>query len=188
VTESSEHFSEYTPYFIKTTNPELIERFNVPLDEYIRRCINQIEGWKSMREKFEGDEPVEVKRSHEYGSLIIHSMETGQPRVIYGNVRNNDLITNLPEECCVEVPCLVDKNGVQPVRVGSLPPQLAALIQTNVNVQSLTVEAALTGKREHVYHAAMLDPHTASELTLDQIWAMVDDLIAAHGDYIPPLS
>jgi alpha-galactosidase len=187
VTESSEHFAEYTPYFIKTTNPELIDRFKVPLDEYIRRCINQIAGWKSMREKFEGDEPIEVKRSHEYGSLIIHSMESGQPRVIYGNVRNNDLITNLPEECCVEVPCLVDKNGVQPVRVGSLPPQLAALIQTNVNVQSLAVEAALTGKREHVYHAAMLDPHTASELTLDQTWAMVDELIAAHGDYICPL-
>jgi alpha-galactosidase len=187
VTESSEHFAEYTPYFIKTTNPELIEKFNVPLDEYIRRCINQIDGWKSMRAKFEGDEPVEVKRSHEYGSLIIHSMETGTPRVVYANVRNGDLITNLPEECCVEVPCLVDKNGVQPVRVGSLPPQLAALIMTNVNVQSLTVEAALTGKKEHVYHAAMLDPHTASELTLDQIWAMVDELIAAHGDYVPPL-
>jgi len=188
VTESSEHFAEYTPYFIKTTSPDLIDRFNVPLDEYIRRCINQIEGWKSMREKFEGDAPIEVKRSHEYGSLIIHSMETGTPRVIYGNVQNNDLIANLPDACCVEVPCLVDRNGVQPVRVGSLPPQLAALIQTNVNVQSLTVEAALTGKKEHVYHAAMLDPHTATELTLDQIWAMVDELIAAHGDYIPPLN
>ncbi len=188
VTESSEHFAEYCPYFIKSAHPELIERFNVPLDEYIRRCVSQIEGWKSMRETFEGEEPVEIKRSHEYGSLIIHSMETGVPRVIYGNVRNNDLITNLPKDCCVEVPCLVDRNGIQPTPAGDLPKQLAAIMMTNVNVQSLTVEAALTGKREHVYQAAMMDPHTSSELTLDQIWSMVDELIAAHGDYIPPLT
>lgn len=187
VTESSEHFSEYCPHFIRRDRPELIERFNIPLDEYIRRCINQIEGWHSMKARFEGDEPIEVKRSHEYGSLIIHSMETDIPRVVYGNVRNGHLITNLPEDCCVEVPCLVDKNGLQPTPVGDLPPQLAAFIMTNVNVQSLTVEAALTGKKEHVYQAAMFDPHTAAELTLDEIWAMVDDLIAAHGDYIPPL-
>ena len=112
-------------------------------------------------------------------------METGQPRVVYGNVRNDGLIDNLPQGCCVEVPCLVDKNGVQPTKIGALPPQLAALMQTNINVQALTVEAALTGKREHIYHAAMLDPHTAAELDLDQIWALVDDLIDAHGDYIP---
>jgi alpha-galactosidase len=187
VTESSEHFAEYCPYFIRRDRPDLIEKFNVPLDEYIRRCINQIEGWRSMKAKFEGDEPVEIKRSSEYGSLIIHSMETGIPRVIYGNVRNNDLITNLPKDCCVEVPCLVDKNGIQPTPVGDLPKQLAAIMMTNVNVQSLTVEAALTGKKEHVYQAAMMDPHTAAELTLDEIWSMVDELIAAHGDYIPAL-
>ncbi|MCS6776829.1 MAG: alpha-glucosidase/alpha-galactosidase [Chloroherpetonaceae bacterium] len=187
VTESSEHFAEYCPYFIRRDRPDLIERYNVPLDEYIRRCEDQIAGWHRMKEQFESDAPVEVRRSHEYGSLIIHSMETGIPRVIYGNVENRGLITNLPEGCCVELPVLVDKNGLQPTRVGPLPPQLAAIIQTNVNVQALTVEAALTGKREHVYHAAMLDPHTAAELTLDEIWALVDELIAAHGDYIPPL-
>jgi len=123
--------------------------------------------------------------SHEYGSLIIHSLETGVPRVIYGNVANHGLIDNLPQGACVEVPCLVDKNGIQPARIGALPPQLAALMQTNVNVQALTVEAALTGRRDHIYHAAMLDPHTAAELDLDQIVALVDDLIAAHGDWLP---
>jgi alpha-galactosidase len=126
-----------------------------------------------------------VHRSIEYGSGIIHSLETGTPRVIYGNVSNNGLIDNLPQGCCVEVPCLVDKNGVQPTKIGTLPPQLAALMQTNINVQSLTVEAALTGKREYIYHAAMMDPHTAAELSLDQIWNLVDDLIEAHGDWLP---
>ena len=128
-----------------------------------------------------------MQRSHEYGSLIIHSLETGTPRVVYGNVANRGLIDNLPEGCCVEVPCLVDRNGIQPTKVGALPPQLAALMQTNVNVQGLTVEAALTGKREHIYHAAMLDPHTAAELDLDQIHALVDTLLDTHGDWIPPL-
>ncbi len=187
VTESSEHFAEYCPYFIRRDRPDLIERFNVPLDEYIRRCENQIAGWHTMKAKYESDAPVEVHRSHEYGSLMIHSIETGIPRVVYGNVENLGLITNLPEGCCVELPVLVDKNGLQPTRIGAIPPQLAAMMQTNINVQSLTVEAALTGKREHVYQAAMLDPHTAAELTLDEIWALVDDLIEAHGDYIPPL-
>jgi len=187
VTESSEHFAEYCPYFIRRDRPDLIEKFNVPLDEYIRRCENQIAGWHKMKAEYESDSPLEVHRSHEYGSLIIHSIETGEPRVVYGNVENRGLITNLPEGCCVELPVLVDKNGLQPTKIGAIPPQLAAMMQTNINVQSLTVEAALTGKREHVYHAAMLDPHTAAELTLDEIWAMVDELIAAHGDYIPPL-
>ena len=215
VTESSEHFAEYVPWFIKRDRPELIEEFNIPLDEYIRRCEVQITGWDFMRQKLETPDadltdafakamaqagvaeehmPLvvnnfenlnEVKRSHEYGSLIIHSMETGEPRVIYGNVPNHGLIDNLPAGCCVEVPCLVDKNGVQPTKIGALPPHLAALMQTNINVQALTVEAALTGKREHIYHAAMLDPHTAAELSLDQIWALVDDLIDAHGDWLP---
>ncbi len=186
VTESSEHFSEYTPWFIKRDRPDLIEEFNIPLDEYIRRCEVQLAGWEALRKRLEnGEEKIEVRRSHEYGSLIIHSQETGQPRVVYGNVPNRGLIDNLPQGCCVEVPCLVDKSGIQPTKIGTLPPQLAAMMQTNVNVQSLTVEAALTGKREHIYHAAMLDPHTAAELSLDQIWNLVDDLITAHGDWLP---
>ncbi len=186
VTESSEHFSEYVPWFIKRDRPDLIERLNIPLDEYIARCEAQIAGWEGLRDALiKGDEPLVVERSHEYGSLIIHSLETDVPRVVYGNVTNNGLIDNLPAACCVEVPCLVNRNGVQPTRIGSLPPHLAALIQTNVNVQALTVEAALTGQRAHIYHAAMLDPHTAAELDLDQIWSLVDDLIEAHGDWLP---
>jgi len=186
VTESSEHFSEYVPWFIHHDRPDLIEHFNIPLDEYITRCENQIAGWEKMRTTLEtSNEPMQVRRSHEYGSLIIHSIETGQPRTIYGNVPNYGLIDNLPTGCTVELPCLVDKNGIQPTHIGALPPHLAALMQTNINVQALTVEAALTCKREHIYHAAMLDPHTAAELDLDQIWSLVDDLIAAHGEWLP---
>ena len=185
VTESSEHFSEYVPWFIKRGRPDLIEKYNIPLDEYITRCENQIEGWMELRTRLEaGQMPADVKRSMEYGSLIIHSIETGTPRVVYGNVPNNGLIDNLPAGCCVEVPCLVDKHGIQPTHVGPLPPHLAALILTNINVQSLTVEAALSGKREHIYHAAMLDPHTAAELDLEQIWSLVDDLIEMHGEWL----
>jgi alpha-galactosidase len=185
VTESSEHFSEYVPWFIKRDRPELIEEFNIPLDEYIRRCEVQIAAWEEQRSALEGGAPIEIERSVEYGSSIIHSLETGKPCVVYGNVPNRGLIDNLPLGCCVEVPCLVDKNGIQPTKIGTLPPHLAALMQTNINVQSLVVEAALTGKREHIYHAAMLDPHTAAELSLDQIWSLVDDLIAAHGNWLP---
>ncbi len=186
VTESSEHFSEYTPYFIKRDRPDLIEQYGVPLDEYITRCEYQIAAWDAARAAFErGELEITHERSHEYGSLIIHSLETGQPRVVYGNVPNNGLIDNLPQGCCVEVPVLVDKSGLQPTKIGTLPPHLAALMQTNVNVQSLTVEAALTRKREHIYHAAMLDPHTSAELSLDDIWSLVDDLIEAHGDMMP---
>lgn len=186
VTESSEHFAEYTPWFIKRGRPDLIERFNIPLDEYLRRCERQIDGWEALRRELEDEgKPITHTRSHEYGSGIIHSIETGTPRVVYGNVQNTGLIGNLPPGCCVEVPCLVDANGVQPVHVGALPPHLAALMQTNINVQALTVEAALTGKREHIYHAAMLDPHTAAELDLDQIWSLVDDLLDAHADWLP---
>lgn len=234
VTESSEHFSEYVPWFIKDGRPDLIDRYNVPLDEYPARCEDQITEWSAMRtaltsvdpdaadryeasrgEKLSGmwerrlstmskDDPALAdatraemldRRKHrytghsgEYGTLIIHSMETGQPRVIYGNVENRGLIDNLPQGCCVEVPCLIDKNGVQPTHIGALPPQLAALMQTNVNPQSLTVEAALTGRRDHVYHAAMLDPHTAAQLDPEQIVSLVDDLLAAHGDLVPPLA
>ena len=186
VTESSEHFSEYVPWFIKRDRPDLIEQFEIPLDEYPRRCEDQIVEWDSLRAAYErGELEITHERSHEYAALIIHSIETNTPRVVYGNVPNRGLIDNLPQGCCVEVPCLVDKNGVQPTKIGALPPHLAAMMQTNINVQSLTVEAALTGKREHIYHAAMLDPHTAAELSLDQIWAMVDELIAAHGDNLP---
>ena len=186
VTESSEHFSEYVPWYIKSGRDDLVDRFNIPLDEYPRRCERQIDGWKKLKGTLEkADSPLEIEPSVEYGSGIIHSLETGAPRVVYGNVENRDLISNLPAGCCVEVPCLIDKNGIQPVQIGAIPPHLAALMQTNINVQSLTVEAILTGKREHIYHAAMLDPHTAAELDLDQIWNLVDDLLAAHKDWLP---
>jgi alpha-galactosidase len=185
VTESSEHFAEYTPWFIKRDRPELIDRFNIPLDEYPRRCEEQIANWDAERERLEGDGLIEVHRSFEYAATILRSIETGKPRTIYGNVANEGLIDDLPNGCTVEVPCLVDGNGVQPTRIGALPPQVAALIRTNVNVQELTVEAALTRRIDHVYHAAMLDPHTSAELDLDQITEMVDALLEAHGDWIP---
>ncbi len=185
VTESSEHFAEYVPWFIKRDRPDLIEEFNIPLDEYITRCERQIAKWGTMRATYEGPEPIEHKRSHEYASRIILGKETNQPQVIYGNVPNHGLIDNLPDGCCVEVACLVDGNGLQPTAFGSLPIHLTAMMQTNINVQALTVEAAISGKREHIYHAAMLDPHTAAELSLDQIWHLVDDLIEAHGEYLP---
>lgn len=189
VTESSEHFSEYVPWFIKRDRPDLIERFNIPLDEYPRRCEAQFAMWEVISEELSQghyDHPLlKAERSHEYGSYIIHSLETGVPRTFYGNVLNHGLIDNLPQGCCVEVPCTVDGTGIHPQPVGPLPPQLAALIQTNINVQALTVEAALSNCRSHIYHAAMLDPHTAAELDLEQIWSLVDDLIEAHGDWLP---
>jgi alpha-galactosidase len=185
VTESSEHNAEYHPYFIKSTHPELIEQLNIPLDEYPRRCVNQIESWKRMREELVNNKQLQHERTHEYASYIFEAMETNVPFKIGGNVMNTGLITNLPKEACVEVPCLVDRSGVQPTYIGDLPPQLAALNRTNINTQLLTIEAAITRKREHVYHAAMLDPHTAAELTLDEIVALCDDLIEAHGDWLP---
>ena len=186
VTESSEHFSEYGPWFIKRDREDLIKRFNIPLDEYPRRCEDQMAAWERLRNELENpDAPLEVRRSVEFGSLIIHSLETGVPRVVYGNVTNQQLIENLPEDCCVEVPCVVDRNGVQPVHIGRIPIQLAALMQTNINVQALTVEAVLKQDPKLIYHAAMLDPHTAAELDLDQIWSLVDELISAHGEWIP---
>ncbi|MWV46005.1 alpha-galactosidase [Paenibacillus sp. HJL G12] len=185
VTESSEHNAEYHPYFIKKSYPELIERYNIPLDEYPRRCVNQINGWKEMREKIFASENIEHTRSKEYASYIMEAMETNVPFKIGGNVMNTGLITNLPKEACVEVPCLVDRSGISPTFVGDLPPQLAALNRTNINTQLLTIEAAVTGKKEHIYHAAMLDPHTAAELSLDDIVALCDDLIEAHGSWLP---
>ncbi|SFL25088.1 alpha-galactosidase [Paenibacillus sp. 1_12] len=185
VTESSEHNAEYHPYFIKKNYPELIERFNIPLDEYPRRCIRQIERWKTMREELVNNKNLEHNRSKEYASFMLEAMETNNPFKIGGNVMNTGLITNLPREACVEVPCIVDSSGVTPTYVGDLPPQLAALNRTNINTQLLTLEAAITGKKEHIYHAAMLDPHTAAELSIDDIVAMCDDLIEAHGDWLP---
>lgn len=189
VTESSEHFAEYVPWFIKRDRPDLVAQYNIPLDEYLARCEDQLAKWDDLRKRLEDQqEPLGVLHSSEYCSFIIHSMETGEPSVVYGNVPNRGLISNLPETACVEVPCLVDGNGVQPTQVGKLPPQLAAMMQTNINVQELTVEAIRTGRREHIYHAAMLDPHTAAELDLDQICTLVDELLAAHKDWIPPYS
>ncbi len=189
VTESSEHFAEYTPWFIKRDRPDLIKQFNIPLDEYITRCENQIAKWESQRVELEDESTnLEVCQSHEYTASIINALENGIPVTINGNVVNTGLISNLPPDIAVEVPCHIDKNGIQPVRVGPLPPHLAGVIMINVNVQQLAVEAALTGKREHVYHAAMLDPHTAAELSLDQIWNLVDDLLEAHGSWVPKLN
>jgi alpha-galactosidase len=189
VTESSEHFAEYVPYFIKRDHPELIEQFHVPLDEYITRCENQNARWAAMRDELTaGDMPLAVTPTSEYCARIIRARETNIPAVIYGNVRNDGLITNLPDGCTVEVPCLVDANGIQPTVIGDLPVHLAALMRTNINVQEVTIAAALEKKREHVYHAAMLDPHLAAELTLDQIWSLVDDLFAAHGAMLPAMA
>lgn len=218
VTESSEHLSEYVPWYIKTGRPDLIERFNIPLDEYLFRCQAQIKVWDIIQDNLKNNVPAtqidyqdfladikvmpsallnsinsfqnwdDIKPSTEYAVQIIHSIETGIPRTVYCNVMNQGLIQNLPDDCCVEVPCLVNKKGVQPEMIGNIPIQLAALIQTHINVQRLTIEAALTLKREHIYHAAMFDPHTSAELDLDQIYAMVDELIEAHGSMLPEYS
>jgi alpha-galactosidase len=194
VTESSEHQSEYNPHFIHH-GKDIIEKFDIPIDEYLRRCESIISTWKKAEAELIGEDgDITVNpQTHEYGSFIIHSMETDTPRVIYGNVPNTGLITNLPDRCCVELPVLVDAQGLQPTHIGDLPPQLAAICRTNVNVQELTVEAALTGKREHIYHAVMTDPHAAATLPLDKIWAMCDELIEAHqkvgllGEFAPTI-
>ena len=185
ITESSEHNAEYHPYFIKSKYPELIDELGIPLDEYLTRCENQIRDWETMREDIVDNGDLTHKRSREYASYIMDAIKTGNPTVIAGNVLNKGLITNLPEDVCVEVPCLVDKNGIQPTYVGALPTQLAALNRTNINVQELTVEAALTLEKNKIYQAAYLDPHLSSELSLAYITQLVDDLIEAHGDYLP---
>ena len=185
-TESSEHNAEYNMFYIKSKYPELIEKYNIPLDEYPRRCVNQIERWKKEYAELVESGVKEHERSNEYASRIMESIVTGNPYQIGGNVLNSDhLITNLPAEACVEVPCLVNGYGVMPCHVGALPVQCAAMNMTNINVQLLTIEAAHTRKLEHIYQAAMLDPHTGSELDIDTIKKMVDDLIVAHGDYLP---
>ena len=183
-TESSEHNAEYNPFFIKSKYPELIDRFNIPLDEYPRRCIEQIEGWEKEKNDILQNGQITHERSNEYASYIMEAIVTNNPIKIGGNVLNNGLIDNLPADACVEVPCLVDGMGIHPCHVGRLPVQLAAMNMTNVNVQLMTIEAARTRKRENIYQAAMLDPHTAAELSIDDIIKMCDELIEAHGPYM----
>lgn len=185
VTESSEHFAEYTPWFIKPGREDLLERYQVPLDEYPKRCVEQLETWQKELAEYKTADRIEVKASREYASTIMNAIWTGEPSVIYGNVRNDGLIDNLPEGCCVEVPCLVDANGIQPTKAGKLPAHLAAMMQTNINVQTLLTEAVLTENRDYVYYAALMDPHTAAVLGIDEIYALVDDLIASHGEWLP---
>jgi len=187
-TESSEHLAEYVPWFIKPERPDLIERFAIPLDEYPRRCEAQEAGWEALRRKLQEGGPLRVHGSPEYAPQIIHSIETGTPRVVYGNVPNEGLVGALPAGCCVEVPCLVDASGVQPVVPPPLPPQLVALMRPALSVQELTVEAVLTGRRDHVVQAAMVDPHTGSQLDLDQIDELMTELLAAHAELVPPLA
>ena len=185
-TESSEHNAEYNMFYIKSKYPELIQRYNIPLDEYPRRCVQQIEGWRKEYGEIIQNGVKEHTRSREYASRIIEAIMTGTPYQIGGNVLNKGhLISNLPEEACVEVPCLVNGSGIHPCTVGALPVQCAAMNMTKINVQLLTIQAAVTGKKEHIYQAAMLDPHTGSELDIDTIKKMVDDLIEAHGSYLP---
>lgn len=185
-TESSEHNSEYNMFYIKSKYPELIDRYHIPLDEYPRRCVEQIAGWEKERDELRTQKKLDHERSREYASYIMESIVTGTPYKIGGNVLNTgNLIENLPADACVEVPCLIDGMGVHPCRAGRLPVQCAAMNMTNINVQLLTIEAAVTRKKEHIYQAAMLDPHTGSELDPDTIVKLVDDLIETHGDWLP---
>ena len=179
-TESSEHNAEYNPFYIKQGREDLIEKFNIPLDEYPRRCIKQIEKWQGQYEALMSGDAVEHTRSREYASHIMEAIVTDVPYKIGGNVINNGLIPNLPTEACVEVPCLVDRSGITPTYVGALPTQLAAMNASNIYPQLLTIEAAATGKKELIYHAAMMDPLTGAQLSTDEIVAMCDELYAAH--------
>ena len=184
-TESSEHNAEYNNFYIKPKYPELIDRFNIPLDEYPRRCVNQIKDWKEMSENLLSDSNLTHERSHEYASYIMEAVYTGNPIQIGGNVLNTGhLIEDFPEHACVEVPCLVNSTGIHPTYVGHLPPVLAAMNMTNINTQLLTIEAARTRKREDILHAVMLDPHTSAELSIDDMAKMVDEMIEAHGPYM----
>ena len=185
VTESSEHFAEYTPWFIKSHQKDLIRKFDIPINEYIRRCEKQIIEWDKQEKDMLSNPKIDNNKSVEYASRVILSMITGKKDIIYGNVLNTNLIPNLPNNSCVEVPCVVQKDDLVPQVVPPLPIHLANLIQTNISVQQLTVEALKTRKKDSIYYAAMLDPHTAGELNLDQIWKMVDELIDAHGSMLP---
>ncbi len=184
-TESSEHNAEYNPFYIKSKYPELIDKFNIPLDEYPRRCVNQIEKWKEEKETILDSGKITHTRTHEYGSYIMESIVSGVPYKIGGNVINCGLIDNLPAEACVEVPCLVDSHGIAPCHVGSLPVQLAAMVSPNIYTQLLTIEAAVTKRKQYIYQAAMMDPHTSSELSIDDIYRLVDELIDAERDWLP---
>lgn len=183
-TESSEHNAEYNNFFIKDKYPELIQRYNIPLDEYPRRCVGQILEWKKAKERYL-DNKVSHRKTHEYASSIMNSITTDVPYKIGGNVLNTGLIDNLPREACVEVACLVNRYGVQPCVQGPLPVQLAAMNMTMINVHLLTIEAAVTRKKDYIYQAAMLDPHCSGELSIDDIVKLCDDLIEAHGDWLP---
>ncbi|MED1821244.1 alpha-galactosidase MelA [Bacillus subtilis] len=185
VTESSEHNAEYHPYFIKRNYPELISELQIPLDEYPRRCVKQIENWEKMRDDIVNNKNLTHERSKEYGSRIIEAMETNESFTFGGNVLNTGLITNLPSKAVVEVTCVADRKKITPCFAGELPEQLAALNRTNINTQLMTIEAAVTRKKEAVYQAAMLDPHTSAELSMKDIISMCDDLFAAHGDWLP---
>ncbi len=185
VTESSEHFSEYVPWFIKSGREDLIEKFDIPLDEYPRRCLNALQRWSDEKQALEENLNFDITRSNEYASDIMRSIWTDEPSVIYGNIANDGLIDNLPNHCVVEVPCMVNRNGVQPTKIGTLPTHLAAIMKSNIAVQELVVEAMMTQNRQRIYHAAMMDPHTAAELDLDQIWTMVDQMIDEHDAWLP---
>jgi len=186
ITESSEHNAEYCPYFIPRGR-EVIEKFDIPIDEYLRRCDGIVDEFERLKGFSKSDEPIEVKRSHEYGSTIIHSMVTGTPTVVYGNMRNNGAISNLPPDAITEVPTLVDRSGLSFTQVGALPPQLVGYMQPHITQHELFIRAALEGRRDHVYQAAMFDPLTAATMTLDKIVEMCDELIAGHGELLPKL-
>lgn len=183
-TESSEHNAEYNPFFIKSKYPQLIEEFQIPLDEYPRRCMKQIKEWKEEKEAILNNGKITHERTHEYASYIMEAIVSNRPYKIGGNVINNGLIENLPAEACVEVPCLIDGSGVTPCRVGQLPLQLAAMNMTNISPQLLTIEAAHKKCRDTVYQAVMLDPHTAAELSITDIRAMVDELLESQKDFV----
>ena len=185
VTESSEHFAEYVPWFIKKNRKDLIEKYKIPINEYIDRCEHYVKTWEKLDKDVSPINNEPLKLSHEYASYIMDSITNNKEININANVMNKNLIDNLPQNCCVEVPCTINSEGYLPQKIGNLPEQLAALMRTNINVQILTAEAALTKKREHIYHAAMLDPLTSSNLSIDEIYKMTDELINAHGNYLP---
>ncbi|MCL4152270.1 UNVERIFIED_CONTAM: hypothetical protein GTU68_002525, partial [Idotea baltica] len=184
-TESSEHFSEYVSWFIKSGREDLIEKFGIPLDEYPRRCREAISDWEHQFKSIDDNDEINMEKSHEYAATIMESCWTGKAAAIYGNVQNKGMIANLPDEVCVEVPCLLNRNGIQPTAIGKLPAQLAAVMQPAISVQTLVVEAMMTENKQHIYHAALMDSHTAAELDPEQIWQLVDELIEAHGDWLP---
>ena len=185
VTESSEHFAEYVPWFIKNNREDLIDKYKIPIEEYIDRCKNNIELWNNLEKDMTPIYNQSLKRSNEYASYIMDAVVNNKEVTINGNVMNKGYIDNLPSNCCVEVPCLVNSNGNTPQSTGRLPEHLAALMRTNINVQILTAEAALTKKKEHIYHAALLDPLTGANLSIDEIYSMVDRLIQEHHNYLP---